>query len=110
LPKYVKIWRDITEKHGFYKSTFGAWAFPRGWTIYVHIRYSEKTEHEKITSLSNEINNKFFENGIVPYGIGGPDGLQPFLKGKWDACCDLVRKLKRFLDPNNILQPGILVE
>jgi len=110
LPKYVKIWREIIERHGFYRSTFGAWAFPRGWTIYVHMLYSETTEHEKITSLSNEVNSRFFENGMVPYGIGGPDGLQPFLKGKWDAYYDFVRKLKRFLDPNNILQPGILVE
>jgi FAD/FMN-containing dehydrogenase len=67
-------------------------------------------EHEKISLLSNEINSKFFENGMVPYGIGGPDGLQPFLKGEWDTYYNLVRKIKRFLDPNNILQPGILVE
>jgi FAD/FMN-containing dehydrogenase len=110
LPKYVKIWREIIEKHGFYRSTFGAWAFPRGWTLYVHTLYSETAEHEKIILLSNEINSRFFETGIVPYGIGGPDGLQPFLKDKWTAYYNFVMKLKRFLDPNNILQPGILVE
>ncbi|MEM2105251.1 MAG: FAD-binding oxidoreductase [Candidatus Bathyarchaeia archaeon] len=111
LPKYVKIWREIIEKYGFYKSTFGAWAFPRGWTVYVHLLYSELTEHEKVISLSNEINRRFLENeNIVPYGIGGPDGLQPFIKDKWGDYYELVKKLKLFLDPNNILQPGVLVE
>lgn len=110
LPKYVKIWREIIKKHGFYKNTFGAWAFPRGWTIYVNMSYSELMEYEKIILLSNEINNKFLENGMVPYGIGGPDGLQLFIKNKWGTYYDLIKKLKQFLDPNNILQPGILVE
>jgi len=111
LPKYVKIWREIVEKRGFYKSTFGAWAFPRGWTVYVHLLYSEITEREKVISLSNEINSRFLENNnVVPYGIGGPNGLQPFIKDKWGAYYDLVKSLKRFLDPNNILQPNILVE
>jgi FAD/FMN-containing dehydrogenase len=110
LPKYAKIWREIIEKHGFYRNTFGAWAFPRGWTIYVHILYSELTEYERIMALSNEINSKFLENGMVAYGIGGPDDLQPFIREKWGAYYDLVKRLKQFLDPNNILQPGILVE
>jgi FAD/FMN-containing dehydrogenase len=110
LPKYVKIWREIIQKYSFYKNTFGAWAFPRGWTIYVHMTYSEPNEREKIISISNEINRRFFENGIVPYGVGGPEGLQLFLKEKLGAYYELIRSLKRSLDPNNILQPGILVE
>ncbi len=109
LPKYVKVWREIIQKYGFYRNTFGAWAFPRGWTIYVHIAYHEPEERERIISISNEINRRFFENGIVPYGIGGPEGLQPFLKGKLGAYYDLIKKIKQSLDPNNILQPGILV-
>jgi FAD/FMN-containing dehydrogenase len=110
LPKYVKLWREISEKHKFYRSTFGAWPFPRGWMIYVHILYSEITEYEKIILFSNEINSTFIQNGLIPHGIGGPDGWQPFLKNKWEAYYDFVKKLKLFLDPNNILQPGILVE
>lgn len=110
LPKYTKIWREIIEKHDFRRSTFGAWAFPRGWTIYVHLLYSEITEQEKVISLSNEINGRFFENNIVPYGIGGPDGLQQFIKDEWGSYYEFVKRLKRFLDPNNILQPNILVE
>ncbi|MEM2249353.1 MAG: FAD-binding oxidoreductase [Candidatus Bathyarchaeia archaeon] len=109
LPKYVKIWREIVQKYGFFRNTFGAWAFPRGWTVYVHMPYFEPDEREKIISISNEINRRFFENGIVPYGIGGPEGLQPFLKGKLGAYYDLIRRIKQCLDPNNILQPSILV-
>ena len=109
LPKYVKIWREIVQKYGFYRNTFGAWAFPRGWTIYVHMTYLEPNERKKIVSISNEINRRFFENDIVPYGIGGPEGLQPYVKGKLGAYYDLIKKLKQFLDSNNILQPGILV-
>lgn len=110
LPKYVKAWREIVKKHGFLKSTFGAWAFPRGWTIYAHFLYSELTEYEKLMAVSNEINDKFFEMGLVPYGVGGPEGPQPYIRERWGAYYELIRKIKRCLDPNNILQPGIVVE
>lgn len=110
LPKYVEAWREIVKKHGFTKTTFGAWAFPRGWTIYAHFLYSELTEYEKLITISNEINKKFFEMGLVPYGIGGSEGLQPYIRESWGLYYDLIRKIKRCLDPNNILQPGILVE
>jgi len=109
LPKYVKIWREIIQKYRFYRNTFGAWAFPRGWTIYVHMAYFEPDEREKIISISDEINRRFFENGIMPYGIGGPEGLQPYLKEKLGAYYNVIKRLKRFLDPNNILQQSILV-
>ncbi len=109
LPRYVEIWRKIVQKHNFYRSTFGAWTFPRGWTVYVHMLYREPDEREKVISISNEINRRFFENGLVPYGIGGPEGLQPFLKGKLGAYYDLIKRIKQCLDPNNILQPNILV-
>ncbi len=110
LPKYVEAWRETVKKHGFMRSTFGAWTFPRGWTIYVHLLYSELTEYEKLTTISDEINKKFFEISLVPYGIGGPEGLQPYVRKRWGPYYDLIKKIKRCIDPNNILQPGILVE
>lgn len=110
LPKYVEAWREIVRKHGFLKNTFGAWAFPRGWTIYVQFLYSELTEYEKLIVVSDEINKKFFEIGIVPYGIGGPEGLQPYIRERWGPYYELIKEIKRCLDPNNILQPRILVE
>lgn len=110
LPKYVEAWREIVKKHDFIKSNFGAWAFPRGWTVYAHFLYSELTEYEKLIAVSDEINTRFFGLGIVPYGIGGPEGLQPYIKEKWGSYYELINRIKRILDPNNILQPGILVE
>lgn len=110
LPKFVNAWREIIKKHNFTKSTFGAWAFPRGWTIYAHLLYSELTEYEKLIVVSDELNKKFFEIGFVPYGIGGPEGLQSYIKKRWGQYYEWIRKIKHSLDPNNILQPGILVE
>lgn len=110
LPKYVEAWKEIVGKHGSMKSSFGAWVFPRGWTIFVHFLYLELTEYEKLMAISDEINKNFFEIGLVPVGIGGPEGVQPYVRERWGPYYDLIRKIKRCLDPNNILQPGILVE
>jgi len=110
LPKYVKAWREIVNRYAFSKSSFGAWAFPRGWTIYVLVLYSELNEYESLKVISDAINRKFFEMGLVPYGIGSAEGQQPYTIERWGLYYKLVRKIKRCLDPNNILQSGILIE
>ena len=111
LPKYVETWREIVvQKHDFQGSAFGAWAFPRGWVIYVHFTYLELSEHERIWKISDEINKSFLEMGIVPYGIGGPDGWLPYIRNRWGSYYTLIKTIKKALDPNNILQPGILID
>ncbi|MBO3754417.1 MAG: FAD-binding oxidoreductase [Candidatus Brockarchaeota archaeon] len=111
LPRYVEAWREIVKKHGFLKSSFGAWPFPRGWGVYALFFYSELTEYEKLMAISDEINRRFFEMGFIPYGIGGSEGLQPYFREKCDpSYYKLIKGIKSYLDPNNILQPGIIVE
>ena len=111
LLKYVNTWREIViQKHNFLRSAFGAWAFPRGWVIYIHFLYSETTEREKVLTISNEINKEFLEMGIIPYGIGGPEGWLPYIRDRWGPYYELIKKIKKALDPNNVLQPGILID
>lgn len=111
LPEFNEAWREIVaRKHKFPRCTFGAWTFPRGWTVYGHLRYTDPGEHETIMAISDELNRRFTEMGIVTFGIGGPDGTLPFIRGRLGSYYELLRSMKKALDPNNILQPGILVE
>ena len=111
LPEFNGVWREIVaRKYKFPRCTFGAWTFPRGWTVYAHLRYIEPDELETILTISNEMNSRFMEMGIVPFGIGGPDGALPFIRGRLGSYYELLRSVKKALDPNDILQPGILVE
>jgi glycolate oxidase len=111
LPEFNEIWREIVaRKYKFPRCTFGAWTFPRGWTVYGHLRYKEPSEHETIMTISDELNRRFTAMGIVTFGIGGPDGTLPFIRGRLGSYYELLRSMKKALDPNDILQPGILVE
>lgn len=111
LPEFNEVWREIiARKYKFPRCTFGAWTFPRGWAIYAHLRYSEPDELKMILTISNEMNKRFIEMRVVPFGIGGPDGSLPFIRGRLGSYYELLRSLKKALDPNDILQPGILVE
>ena len=111
LPEFNEVWREVVaRRYKFPTCTFGAWTFPRGWTIYAHLRYTEPDDHEAILKISNEMNERFIEMGIVPFGIGGPDGTLPFIRGRLGSYYELLRSVKKLLDPNDILQPSILVE
>jgi len=111
LLEFNEAWREIVaRKYKFPRCTFGAWTFPRGWTVYGHLRYTDPAEHETIMTISDELNRRFTEMGIVTFGIGGPDGTLPFIRGRLGSYYELLRSMKKTLDPNNILQPGILLE
>ena len=111
LPEFNEVWREVVaRKYKFPRCTFGAWTFPRGWTVYGHLRYTDPSEHETIMAISNELNRRFAEMGIVTFGIGGPDGTLTFIRGRLGSYYELLRSMKKALDPDHILQPGILVE
>ena len=108
LPEFSEVWREIVvRKYAFPRSTFGAWTYSRGWTIFTHLRYKEPAENVLISSISNDLNRKIMEMGVIPFEIGPADSSQSWLRGPY---YDLLKSLKRALDPNRILQPGILVE
>lgn len=108
LPEFSEVWREIVvRKYAFPRSTFGAWAYSRGWTIFTHLRYREPAENELVTTISNEMNRKIMEMGAIPFQIGPADSSLSHMLGPY---YDLLKSLKRSLDPNRILQPGILVE
>jgi FAD/FMN-containing dehydrogenase len=111
LTEFNNVWREVVaRKYRFPRCTFGAWTLPRGWTVYGHLRYKDPDEHKTIMTISDELNSTFAKMGIVTFGIGGPDGTLPFIRGRLGSYYELLRSLKKALDPNNILQPGILVE
>jgi FAD/FMN-containing dehydrogenase len=71
--------------------------------------YTEPDEWDEIIQIAEEINELTLNGPVVPYGIGGRDGLRPFLAKRDTGYYRLLKTIKRILDPNNILQRGIFI-
>jgi FAD/FMN-containing dehydrogenase len=59
--------------------------------------------------MCDEIDEMALSGPVVPYGIGGRDGLRQFVAARDTGYYRLLKTLKRTLDPNNILQRGIFI-
>ncbi len=91
------------------KAGFGAQALPRDWLAFMVTNYREPEEWEEIIRIANEINEIALNGPVVPYGIGGRDGLRSFLAASDTGYYRLLKTIKRAVDPKNILQRGILI-
>ncbi|MEM0232759.1 MAG: FAD-binding oxidoreductase [Candidatus Nezhaarchaeales archaeon] len=66
---------------------------------------SSRQEAELAIKVWNEIKNKLFELGACPYRMGA---LWADQMPKLGLYYEVLKKLKRILDPNNIMAPGIM--
>ncbi|MHA1735648.1 MAG: hypothetical protein ACTSV8_04690, partial [Candidatus Thorarchaeota archaeon] len=66
-------------------------------------------EWDEIVKLADEINEMAFKGPLVPYGIGGRDGLRRIVASRDTGYYRLLKTLKKTLDPKNILQRGIFI-
>ena len=63
---------------------------------------------EKALSLAREIMEALMNIGCVPHRVG--TDFLPVITGKLDpAYYDLIRKIKHVLDPNRIMNPGVVL-
>ncbi len=105
-----KVWKEeLVEKRGYKKAGFGGQVVPRSWLAFMVTNYKEPEEWDEIIKLANEINEICHEGPLVPYGIGGKDGLMPYLASHDTGYYRLLKMLKKTLDPKNILQRGIMI-
>jgi FAD/FMN-containing dehydrogenase len=105
-----RIWREeLIEKRGYTKAGFGGQVLPRDWLAFMVTNYTEPEEWDEIIQIADEINELTLNGPVVPYGIGGRDGLRPFLAKRDTGYYRLLKTLKRILDPKNILQRGIFI-
>ncbi len=104
-----RVWRDeVLEKRGYTRAAFGGQILPRHWLAFMITNYKEPDEWDETMKLSDEINELVLNGPVVPYGIGGRHGLRSFLAARDTGYYRMLKEIKKTVDPNNILQRGIL--
>ncbi|MCK5238293.1 MAG: FAD-binding oxidoreductase [Candidatus Thorarchaeota archaeon] len=105
-----KVWKEeLIEKRGYTKAGFGGQVVPRSWLAFMVTNYNEPDEWDDLVQMANEINEICHDGPVVPYGIGGRDGLRPYFASHDTGYLRLLKALKKTLDPKNILQRGIFI-
>ncbi|MFW9963585.1 MAG: hypothetical protein ACFFCX_08480, partial [Candidatus Sifarchaeia archaeon] len=100
---------ELIQKRGYTKAGFGGQILPRDWLAFMVTNYREPDEWKELVKLADEIDEITLSGPVVPYGIGGRDGLRRFVAERDTGYYRLLKTLKKTLDPKNILQRGIFI-
>jgi len=112
LHKFYEAYQEIVvKKYGWVppKSGFGGWLIPRGWGHYLEFHYTDPDERARIRETADELTKRYMEIGFLPWRLGDHLSLAKYSIPKLGAWYELVKRLKKELDPNNILNPGIMI-
>jgi FAD/FMN-containing dehydrogenase len=105
-----RVWREeLIEKRGYKKAGFGGQVLPRDWLAFMVTNYREPAEWDEMIRISDEINEIVLNGPVAPYGIGGRDGLRPFLEKRDTGYYRLLKTIKKAVDPKDILQRGMFI-
>ncbi|MFW9908721.1 MAG: FAD-binding oxidoreductase [Candidatus Thorarchaeota archaeon] len=105
-----RVWKEeVIGKRGYTKAGFGGQVVPRSWLAFMVTNYKEPEEWDELVKMADEINEICHNGPLVPYGIGGRDGLRPYFASHDTGYYRLLKLLKKTLDPKNILQRGIFI-
>ncbi|MFX1261173.1 MAG: FAD-binding oxidoreductase [Promethearchaeota archaeon] len=105
-----RVWKEeVIEKRGYTRAGFGGQVLPRRWLAFMVTNYKEPEEWDELVKMCDEIDEIVLAGPVVPYGIGGRDGLRQFVAERDTGYYRLLKTLKRTLDPKNILQRGIFI-
>ncbi|MEM4735329.1 MAG: FAD-binding oxidoreductase [Candidatus Thorarchaeota archaeon] len=105
-----RIWREeVMGRYGYKKAGFGGQVLPRRWLAFMVLNYREPEELESIRKMCDEIDEMVLRGPVVPYGIGGRDGLRRHVAARDTGYYRLLKMLKKTLDPKDILQRGIFI-
>ncbi len=101
-----EIWA-VLDEYGLLGHTAGFLSGHGSYNFYPHCYFypTDPDEEAKVRSAHAELARRLFATGAVPfklapYWVAGVEEMAPYL--------DLLRQLKRALDPNGILNPGVL--
>ncbi len=104
------VWKtELLEKRGYRKAGFGGQVLPRRWLAFMVTNYNEPAEWNELVKMTHEIDEIILAGPVIPYGIGGRDGLRDIVASHDTGYYRLLKTLKRTLDPKNILQRGIFI-
>ena len=105
----AELERIIAKGLEYLKAGFGGQVLPRRWLAFMVTNYREPSEWEELTKMAHEIDKIILAGPVIPYGIGGRDGLRNIVASHDTGYYRLLKTLKRTLDPKNILQRGIFI-
>jgi FAD/FMN-containing dehydrogenase len=104
------IWKnELIGRRKYTKAGFGGQILPRRWLAFMVTNYREPEEWKDLVKMADEIDEMVLSGPVVPYGIGGRDGLRRFVAERDTGYYRLLKTLKKTLDPKNILQRGIFI-
>jgi len=111
FPEVYDIWEDVTRKYDFWDGDHcPAWFSFHGRNTcnpYPMLAKGNPTDEEELERMKiwwNELNIELCAAGCVQYNLGDsfPDQNYEVLGEQWN----LTRKIKKFLDPNMIMNPS----
>ncbi|MHA1298459.1 MAG: FAD-binding oxidoreductase [Candidatus Helarchaeota archaeon] len=111
IPQFISKYRDLAEENDIEIGFVGILGHGNSMLCMPYILADERkgVEYIKFLSFSREIVRIGLELGGMLYGVGLHNA--PYLKYIYSAeTLELFKKLKHKLDPNNILNPGKMVE
>jgi len=101
-----EMW-DVMDKYGIIGHTAGFLVGDSSYNFYPQLYFDpeDPEEEKKVRDAHKELSQRLFKTGAVPfklapYWVDGVDEMGPYL--------DFIRKLKETIDPNNIMNPGVL--
>jgi len=113
LNKFFEVWEEVViKKHGWIpppKAGFGGWLIPRGWGVFGEFRYIDPDERPRIRETAEELTKRWFELGFMPWRLGDHLFLAKYSIPRLGGWYELVKRLKKELDPNDILNPGKMI-
>ena len=97
---------QLVEKYGF-PFRFGAFNVLNSFDVYIMLYYDESDPNEvkKGQQANEELQRLLFESGMVPSKRG--QVWNKYSNATQSQAFGLFQSIKRCLDPNNIMSPGV---
>jgi 4-cresol dehydrogenase (hydroxylating) len=102
---FIQIVNSVVPKHGFEALIMFSTVTDRCFDCNLPILYDKESEAEsrKAERCYEELYNKCMEAGFIPYRVGIQS--MKMLTSEYDSYWQVVGKIKKALDPNNIIAP-----
>lgn len=109
LNQYIKDSQTAWDAHGMHVKGFDVYFSRNGGFLWVDTLYleSDAETHRYGLKVRQDIAELMFNKWMSPGGIVA--GIAPYIMPKLGTSFKLMQELKNSLDPNNILNPGVLM-
>lgn len=109
FPEIYDLWEAVTKKHGFWDERhlvgWFSWADRNAMDPYPIVKIFPE-DLDRLMPWWDELNLELTKRGCAQYAIGRT--LPSAVLTSLGPAYELMKKVKRCLDPNNIMNPGVL--